>query len=64
MLYWVMVLLSLFVSGGVHLFGGNPAWVGSLGGALLGFGGAAFGTWADAQRYLLRLQLSGGQPPA
>jgi hypothetical protein len=58
-MYWLMVVLALVLTGG-----GRVALGGSILGAVIGLWGALFGTWADAQRYLLRRQLSGAEPPA
>ena len=62
-MYWLMVTLALFITSGV-LLPGHSGLVGVIVGPAIGLWGAVFGTWADAQRYLLRLQLSGEQPPA
>jgi len=63
-MYWLMVPIQLLVaaSGALPI----TSTGGAIGGLLGGFGGllgALFGTWADAQRYLLRRQLSGAPPP-
>jgi hypothetical protein len=63
-MYWMFVILSLCVTGSWGAFAGLAAgWIGAILGTLIGIWGAAFGTWADAQRYLLRRQLSGAAPP-
>jgi hypothetical protein len=68
-LYVLVVAMSLVMtaSGGVFLLAreSDPwtGWAGGLGGACIGLLGALFGTWADAQRYLLRREQA-GLPPA
>ncbi len=64
-MYWMFVVLGLLVTSGWLAFptGAHAAWIGSIGGCAIGVWGAVFGTWADAQRYLLRRQLSGAAPP-
>ena len=61
-MYWIFVFLALGVSGAWHVLPLHPAWSGSLFGVVIGCWGSLFGTWADAQRYLLRRQLSGAAP--
>lgn len=61
-MYWMFVVLALGVSGAWHVLPLHPGWSGALFGVVLGCWGALFGTWADAQRYLLRRQLSGAAP--
>ncbi|MGQ0614934.1 MAG: hypothetical protein ACT4PV_14460 [Planctomycetaceae bacterium] len=69
LLYWLCVTLSLGITASGLAFDGaggagtRGAMIGALGGAAVGVLGAVFGTWCDAQRYLLRLQASGAQPP-
>jgi len=64
-MYWLNVILALFLAGGWHVLPARTgAWAGALGGTVLGVWGALFGTWADAQRYLLRRELAGAEPPA
>ncbi len=64
-MYWLCVAGALFLAGAWHLLPDRTgAWVGALGGTMLGIWGATFGTWADAQRYLLRRELAGAEPPA
>lgn len=63
-MYWLMVVLALVVTGAGRLMAFEPGWAGAALGSGIGVWGALFGTWADAQRYLLRLQLSGAAPPA
>jgi len=63
-MYWLMVALALAVTGAGRLLAFDPGWSGAVLGCGIGIWGALFGTWADAQRYLLRLQLSGAAPPA
>jgi hypothetical protein len=63
-MYWLQVTLALFVAGGWYLLPEQTgAWAAALGGTALGIWGALFGTWADAQRYLLRRELAGADPP-
>ena len=57
-MYWMSVSLSLLASASGQL---GAAW--AVAGPIIGLWGGLFGTWADAQRYLLRLQLSGAEPP-
>jgi hypothetical protein len=62
--YGLAVTLALFLAGGwIALPARTGAWAGALGGSALGLWGALYGTWADAQRYLLRRELSGADPP-
>jgi len=64
LMYALMVALALGVSSPGVTFGdaaGGAA--GAAAGAAFGALGALLGTWCDAQRYLLRLQLSGAPPP-
>jgi hypothetical protein len=42
---------------------GLRGWAGGIAGAAVGLAGALFGTWADAQRYLLRREQAGLPPP-
>lgn len=64
-MYWLNVALALFLAGGGHILPDQAgAWAGALGGTVLGIWGATCGTWADAQRYLLRRELAGADPPA
>ncbi len=58
-LYWMSVSLALLVTAGPLL----PSMGSAIAGTALGVLGALFGTWADAQRYLIRRQLSGAEPP-
>lgn len=63
-MYLLMAPLLLCVSA-VGALPAGPAGgvIGGVAGASIGVLGALFGTWADAQRYLLRRQLSGTPPP-
>ena len=64
-MYWLAVVGALFLAGGwIALPAPTGAWAGALGGTALGLWGASYGTWADAQRYLLRRELAGAEPPA
>ena len=56
-MYWLMVILNLFVTGMAWL-GLSGAWVGAVGGSMIGLAGGLFGIWADARRYLLRKELA------
>lgn len=63
-MYALFVVLNLSVSAATFLPKGTSGGVaGAAAGSILGLSGALFGTWADAQRYLLRRQLSGARPP-
>lgn len=68
-LYALLVTMSLSVTASAGLFflappqGSLGGWIGGFGGAAIGLLGALFGTWADAQRYLLRREQA-GLPPA
>lgn len=61
-MYWLCVSMALFVTASWGAFFG-VFWGGAVLGPMVGAFGALFGTWADAQRYLLRRQLSGAAPP-
>lgn len=64
-MYWLQVCCALFLAGGwIALPDRTGAWAGALGGTVLGIWGATYGTWADAQRYLLRRELAGADPPS
>jgi len=64
MMYWLIVTLALLVTGGWYALPTETgAWAGALAGSAVGVWGALYGTWADAQRYLLRRELSGADPP-
>lgn len=58
-LYWMSLSLALLATAGPLL----PSAGYAIAGSALGVLGALFGTWADAQRYLIRRQLSGAEPP-
>lgn len=68
-LYVLIVAMSLVMTASAGAFLLHPAtgslagWAGGIGGALIGLLGAFFGTWADAQRFLLRREQA-GLPPA
>jgi len=62
-MYWMFLALSLFVTGTWRVFPLHPGWLGAILGVGFGIWGALFGTWADAQRVLLRRQLAGAEPP-
>ena len=63
-MYWLIVTLALLVTGGWSaLPNENGAWAAALAGSAVGVWGALYGTWADAQRYLLRRELAGADPP-
>jgi len=57
-MYWMMVLLNLLCTAMGWLGGEAGAWIGAGAGCSIGIWGAAFGTWADARRYLLRKELA------
>jgi hypothetical protein len=57
LMYALMVILNLFVTG-MPWLGGSGAWAGGL----IGLSGGLFGVWADARRYLLRKELASAQP--
>lgn len=61
-MYGLFVALALVLAAG-PLVAERDGWLGGLAGAAVGLWGALLGTWADAQRYLLRRQLSGAEPP-
>jgi len=63
-MYWLIVTLALVVTGGWYALPAETgAWAGALAGTAVGVWGALYGTWADAQRYLLRRELAGADPP-
>lgn len=63
-MYWLTVTISLLATSGwlIALGEHRATWVGAILGPLIGVFGGFFGVWADAQRYLLRRQLTGGEP--
>lgn len=63
-MYWLNIALLLCVTGAWGLVAdARGGWIGGMLGAAIGLIGCIFGTWADAQRYLLRRQLSGAAAP-
>ena len=58
-MYWMCVTIALFATASW-----GTSLAGAVAGPLIGMMGALFGTWADAQRYLLRRQLAGAEPPS
>ncbi len=58
-LYVLFVVLALFVTATPLMWGWKPVIVGPV----IGLSGGLFGIWCDAQRYLLRRQLAGQDPP-